>query len=86
MRLILERGTLGRDERPDPNHVRLEFLEEAQVFNEVVEGLVRRSDHETGTDLETDFLEVMQALLPVRQAHRVRVKPAVVGFVCGFVS
>ncbi len=66
---MCERRALRRDERPDPNHVRLKFLKESQVRDKVVERLERGTDHEAGADLIADVFQVPETSLAIFEAH-----------------
>ena len=64
------------DERANPAHIRLKFLDEFQIGGETVVCLVRGADHEAAAHLIADLTQIAQAAHAVFERLHRRVKLA----------
>ena len=62
------------DERSDSDHFRLKAADEIEVFLDAFRRLIRRSDHESGSHLVADFLQVPETLLAVLKGQGLRME------------
>ena len=85
-RFVGKGGGMVRQERTDADHFGAEGLDEEEVFHQVVEVLSRTANHDAGSRLVADVLQVLQALPAMEGGHFCRMEVAVMNFVERFVT
>ena len=74
------------DERTDPDHLWIEFLQKEKIISQIFCGLKWRANHKACPDLITDFLQIPKAFPSVNGRKRIRMKPAVMDRVICFMT
>ena len=63
-----------RNERTDSDHIRLQFLHEEEIIQEIIGCLTRCTDHHAGTNLIADFLQIQEASHTIQKGLCFRMK------------
>ena len=74
------------NEGTDTNHLRLQFTDKGQVFEQISHCLPGRAYHKASADLITQFFEIAQAAFAVTQFEFCRVQSCIMFAICCFVA
>ncbi len=84
--IIPETGILLRNKRADADHMGLQLPQKQKILRQGIIALTRRLHHKSGPYLVPDFLQIIQAPLPVLQAELRGVQLPVMPFRRRFVT
>ena len=79
------RVVMGK-EGTDSDHLRTELSDKEDIFYQMLQSLSGTAHYDSGSRLETDAFQIVQAAKPVGKRHTRRMQPGVMGGVVGFMA